>query len=354
MQAFVFNTRPAIFQDRACARRWAISSISNGPTRTCSTAPTRRTKSYFSNSELACVRAARAGDELEDPRAVQGRDSDAVFTDDVRAADDRRLRQHPRQSAPGAAAPERGGLDREGRQARQRRKRRAVRVRDPAGAARVRARRAALRRRTSRALGITMNVRTVDPAQYENRMRQLRFRHDGRRLGRIAVARQRAARLLDLGARPTSPAATTYAGIKNTAVDALVDLVIARARPRRASSTARMRSTACCSAGYYVIPNWHLDVLPRRLLGQVRPARRSSPPYALGARHLVDRSGRAPARSRRKSRRCRRSERVTPMLAYIAPPHPADRPDAVRHHPGQFRHRPGGAGRAGRAADRAN
>ena len=47
-------------------------------------------------------------------------------------------------------------------------------------------------------LGITVTVRTVDDVQYREPAAQLGFRHHHQRLGRIAVARQRAARLLGL------------------------------------------------------------------------------------------------------------------------------------------------------------
>ncbi len=47
-------------------------------------------------------------------------------------------------------------------------------------------------------LGITVTVRTVDDAQYREPPAQLGLRHHHRFLGRIAVARQRAARLLGL------------------------------------------------------------------------------------------------------------------------------------------------------------
>ena len=50
-------------------------------------------------------------------------------------------------------------------------------------------------------LGIGMTVRIVDDAQYENRLRQWDYRHDRADLGPVAVARQRAARLLEFAGR---------------------------------------------------------------------------------------------------------------------------------------------------------
>ena len=50
-------------------------------------------------------------------------------------------------------------------------------------------------------VGMTVNVRVVDSAQYENRLRQWDLRHHRRVLGPVAVARQRAARLLEFAGR---------------------------------------------------------------------------------------------------------------------------------------------------------
>ena len=86
-----------------------------------------------------------AGRRADDPRALQGRDPGRASSPrPIDAAQDRRQRQYPRQSARGAAALRGGGMDGEERAARQWR-RQAIRLRVPAGAARVRAHRPALR-----------------------------------------------------------------------------------------------------------------------------------------------------------------------------------------------------------------
>ena len=50
-------------------------------------------------------------------------------------------------------------------------------------------------------LGINVSVRAVDNVQYQNRAAQLRLRHHHRRLGPVALARQRAARVLGIARR---------------------------------------------------------------------------------------------------------------------------------------------------------
>ena len=53
-------------------------------------------------------------------------------------------------------------------------------------------------------LGIDVSVRTVDDVQYREPSPQFRLRHDHRRLGPVAVAGQRAARVLGFASRRTS------------------------------------------------------------------------------------------------------------------------------------------------------
>ena len=77
-----------------------------------------------------------------------------------------------------------------------------------------------------------MNVRVVDPAQFQNRL-QLRLRNDDRGVGPVALARQRAARLLGSSAADR-PGSRNLAGIKDPAIDALIKKVIfAKDRNRR-------------------------------------------------------------------------------------------------------------------------
>ena len=152
----------------------------------------------------------------------------------------------------------------------------AVRVRDPARSSRP---------SSASSLPFVKNLERlgVDGARAHGRHRavpeaprRLRLRHDHRQLAAVALARQRAARLLGLSATPTSRAAATSIGIKDPVVDALVEQIDRGARPRepgRAHARARPRAAVGLLRRSR---NWHIAVRPRRLLGQVRPARRSS------------------------------------------------------------------------------
>ena len=111
----------------------------------------------------------------------------------------------------------------------------------------------------------------------------------------------------------------------------------AHARPRPRAAVGPLRDPALAHPG-----------LPRRLLGQVRPARRGAEVRAR-LRHLV--GGR-----RRRRRRC--AERAgrgaaDALLAYVAPPPPPHRPDPVRDHGVNFVIVQAAPGRPGRADDRA-
>ena len=85
------------FRIRGCARRWLMRSISNGRTRICSTAPIKRTRSYFDNSELAATGVPQ-GKELEDPRQVPRPDPRRGLYQGIRPAKIRRLGQYPRRA----------------------------------------------------------------------------------------------------------------------------------------------------------------------------------------------------------------------------------------------------------------
>lgn len=108
-----------------------------------------------------------------------------------------------------------------------------------------------------RRLGVAARVRTVDPAQYEERMRSFDFDmavvvigeslspgNEQRDFWGSLSADQRGGRNL--------------MGIKSKAVDALVDLVIAA--PDRPSLVIRAHALdRVLLSGFYVIPNWHIS-----------------------------------------------------------------------------------------------
>ena len=133
-------------------------------------------------------------------------------------------------------------------------------------------------------LGIDVSVRTVDDAQYENRLRQWDFDMIIDVWGQVAVARQRAARVTGARRPPTSPARAIYVGIKNPGgrcADRARDLRQGPRRPGRRHQGARPRaavepSTSCrngptarrapragtASAGPSTMPKYGMPAFP--------------------------------------------------------------------------------------------
>jgi microcin C transport system substrate-binding protein len=106
-------------------------------------------------------------------------------------------------------------------------------------------------------LGITARVRTVDTAQYQNRLDGFDFDVT------VAVWPQSLSpgneqRDMWHSAVADTPGSRNLAGIKDPAVDKLIDLVIAA--PDRASLVARTRALdRVLLWGHHVIPHWHIQ-----------------------------------------------------------------------------------------------
>ncbi len=80
----------------------------------------------------------------------------------------------------------------------------------------------------------------------------------------VAVARQRAARLLGLARPPTQPGSRNYVGIKDPAIDALIERVIfAKSRAELVAATKALDRVLL----------WHHYVVPQWTYGKVRTAR---------------------------------------------------------------------------------
>ena len=244
MQGFGYNLRRPMFQDPRVREALAYAFDFEWSNKNLFYGAYKRTRSYFDNSELAATGRA-AGRRAEDPRKIPRPDPRRRVHDRIRPAQIRRLRQYPRRAARGAEAAEGGGLELQGREARQRRDRSALRVRDSARQSAIRAHRAALRQEPGAdgdhragAHGRRGAIREADG--------DLRLRHDGRGLWRIAVARQRAARILGLegGRRAGQPQPDRHQEQGRRRADRGADQ---GARPRRASSPTPARSTGSCN-----------------------------------------------------------------------------------------------------------
>jgi microcin C transport system substrate-binding protein len=253
MQGFVFNTRRPIFQDARVRRALAYAFDFEWSNKNLFYGAYTRTKSYFSNSELASGGPPTA-EELKVLEPLRGKVPDEVFTKEY---------QPP--------ATDGSGNIRDGA-------REAFRLLAEAGWT-VKGQKLANARgepmqfeillddptwerialpfaKNLERLGITARVRTVDAAQYEKRQDDFDFDMI------VAVWPQSLSPGNEQRDFWGSPAAgergsRNLAGIKDPAVDRLIDLLIAA--PDRASLVARTRALdRVLLWGYYVIPHWHI------------------------------------------------------------------------------------------------
>jgi microcin C transport system substrate-binding protein len=148
-------------------------------------------------------------------------------------------------------------------------------------------------------IGIAANVRTVDPAQYENRLQKFDFDMTVV-LFPESLSPGNEQRDYWSSASADREGGKNLLGIKSKPVDDLVDLVVNA--PDRANLVTRVHALdRVLLNGYYVIPNWHL--------GKFRVAAwdrfgspPSPPPYALALDTWWYDSARAGALDQKRAR----------------------------------------------------
>jgi microcin C transport system substrate-binding protein len=255
MQAFVFNTRRAVFADRRVREALNYAFDFEWTNRVMFFDQYRRSESYFSNSELA-ARGLPAGRERDLLEAFRGRVPEEVFSHSYAA---------PRTD--GSGWP-RDNL------------KRALDLLASAGWA-VRDMKlvnAATREpmrfeilivsptferivlpfvRNLRRLGIEARIRLVDESQYINRLRSFDFDTAMLVWGQ-SESPGNEQRSYWSSAAADQPGSRNYAGIRDPVVDALIEQLITA--PDRDSLVARTRALdRVLLWGFYVIPAWHLS-----------------------------------------------------------------------------------------------
>ena len=277
MQAFVFNTRRPMFQDRRV--RWALAHAFDFEWANTAMfyGSYTRTRSYFSNSELAS-RGRPGPRELEVLTPLRGRVPEEVFTTEYRP--------------PAADGPE----------ARRRNLLVALRLLEQAGwvvrdmrlvhadTGRPMAFEILLNdptwerltlafRKTLERLGVEVRVRTVDTAQYRYRVDRFDFDMIVGSWGQSLSPGNEQADYWG-SERADEPGSRNLAGIRDPAVDRLIDAVIAA--PDRATLVARTQALdRVLLWGHYVIPQWHIPAFRVAYWDRFgRPA--TSPKYELG------------------------------------------------------------------------
>ncbi|MBX9754936.1 MAG: ABC transporter substrate-binding protein, partial [Pseudomonadaceae bacterium] len=129
-------------------------------------------------------------------------------------------------------------------------------------------------------IGIEVNLRTVDPAQYKQRLDQYDFDMILTTLPQ-SLSPGLEQRLYFHSSQLNIKGGKNYAGINNPVVDALLDaLLAAHSRDEQVASTRALDRVLLWQ--HYSIPNWYLN--NHRLAYRNRFSFLSTPPYTLGLR----------------------------------------------------------------------
>jgi microcin C transport system substrate-binding protein len=253
MQAYVFNQRRPIFKDPRVRQALASAFDFEWTNKHLFYGAYTRTRSYFSNSELAAT-GLPGPDELKVLAPFRGKVPDEVFARayEPPATDGSgNLRDNLRQAlallqAAGWTVKGQRLLNAQGQPMEFE-----ILGNDPAFE-RIHLPFA----KNLERLGVTARVRTVDTAQYQNRIDNFDFDvvvtvwpqslspgNEQRDMWHSAVA--------------DTPGSRNLAGIKDPVVDQLIDLVIAA--PDRAALVARTRALdRVLLWGHHVVPHWHI------------------------------------------------------------------------------------------------
>ena len=276
MQGWVYNTRRAIFSDARVRAALAAAFDFEWSNAHLFYKAYTRTRSYFSNSELAS-RGLPTEAELKVLAPFRGRVSDEVFRREYR----------PPSTEPGGLRPnlihalellkQAGWVVRDMRLVNTQTGRPLafeILLDDPNWE------RIALPFvKNLERLGVSARVRTVDSAQYEYRMKQFDF---DMTVGLFSQSLSPGNEQVDFWASTsaTTPGSRNLAGVRDPAVDRLIELVISA--PDRPALVGRTRALdRVLLWGHYIIPHFHITAFRVAYWNRFgRPA--VSPKYDLG------------------------------------------------------------------------
>ncbi|CDI03972.1 ABC-type oligopeptide transport system,periplasmic component [Candidatus Competibacter denitrificans Run_A_D11] len=254
MQGFAYNLRRPLFQDPKIRQALAYAFDFEWSNRNLFHGQYTRARSYFDNSELA-ARGLPSPDELAVLEPLRKELPPEVFTtayEPPSAKDDAELRSNFQKAL--QLLQEAGWVFRD-------RKLVNAKTGEPFRFELLIAEptweRIALPfARNLERLGIEMAVRTVDSAQYENRERSFDFDMIVNVWGQ-SLSPGNEQREFWSSAAANQPGSRNLVGLKNSAVDQLVDSVVAA--PDRTSLVTRVRALDRALQGnYLVIPHWHI------------------------------------------------------------------------------------------------
>jgi microcin C transport system substrate-binding protein len=254
MQGFAMNIRRPVFQDRRVREALGYALDFEWSNRTLFHSQYTRTRSYFDNSELA-ARGKPSPEELALLEPWRGKIPDEVFTTEYNP---------PKTDG--------SGNWREGQRAATQLLRAAgykienQKLTGPDGKAlefeillgNPQFERIVLPYvENLRRLGVVPRVRTVDPAQYQKRMDDYDFDMTVESFGQSESPGNEQRSYWGSQAADNRGEQNAI-GIKNPAVDALIDLII-QAPDRQSLVTSTRALDRILQWGFYVVPNWHIE-----------------------------------------------------------------------------------------------
>jgi microcin C transport system substrate-binding protein len=255
MQALVFNTRRSLFGDRRVRRALALVFDFEWTNKNIFYGQYVRTLSYFANSELAAT-GLPAGEELKILERFKGRIPDAVFKEPYALpvfAGDGNIREGLRQAL--ALLKEAGWDFKDGRLV-ETKSGRAMRF-EALLQSQADERYILPYAQNLRRLGIAMDVRLIDPTQYQKRVEKFDFDVINGGWGQSESPGNEQRTMWSSAAADTE-GGENHIGIKDKAIDELVDLVIAA--PDRAALVARTKALdRVLLHHHFVVPAWYLD-----------------------------------------------------------------------------------------------
>ena len=254
MQGFAYNLRRPLFQDPKVREALAYAFDFEWSNRNLFHDQYKRTRSYFDNSDLA-ARGLPSSEELALLEPLRKELPPEVFTAEYQppvAGDDEQLRANLRRALD--LLQKAGWIFRD-------RKLVNAKTGEPFRFELLIVEPTWERiglpfARNLERLGIEMSVRTVDSAQYENRVRDFDFDMVVNVWGQ-SLSPGNEQREFWSSAAADQPASRNIAGLKSPAVDALVDQVVAA--PDRVSLVTRTRALdRALQWSFLVIPHWHI------------------------------------------------------------------------------------------------
>jgi microcin C transport system substrate-binding protein len=255
MQSFAFNIRRGKFQDRRVRQALALTFDFEWANKNLFFGQYTRTQSYFSNSELAS-RDLPSAAELKLLKPLRGQIPEEVFTKAYRAPKtdgSGKSRRHLRQAKrllDAAGWPVKAGRLTNAKTGQ------AMEIEFllvNQGFARI----VAPMQRAMERLGVKVSLRVVDTSQYINRLRDFDFDIIVGSWGQ-SLSPGNEQRDFWGTAAASRPGSRNYIGIKDPAIDKLIDHIIF-AKSRAGLVAASRALDRVLLWNHFVIPNWHIN-----------------------------------------------------------------------------------------------